>query len=68
MLLASALNNPLLNLGVGLLSASGPSTTPISMGQAIAMGVQNMQADITTQSIPMKNLLFILFLNVAMDG
>jgi hypothetical protein len=39
-LLSEALNSPLLNLGIGLLSASGPSTTPISLGQGLARGVQ----------------------------
>ncbi len=42
-LLDGGLNNPLLNLGVGLLSQSGYSTTPITLGQAMAVGVQNMQ-------------------------
>ena len=43
-LLDGGLNNPLLNLGVGLLSQSGYSTTPISLGQALAVGAQNMQS------------------------
>lgn len=34
----------LLDLGMGLLSASGPSRQPISLGQALAAGYQNMQA------------------------
>lgn len=39
-LLGDAFSSPLFNFGVGLLSASGPSTTPISMGQALAQGGQ----------------------------
>jgi hypothetical protein len=36
--------NPLLDLGVGLLGASGPSRMPVGLGQVLAGGVQNMQA------------------------
>ena len=36
--------NSLLNFGTGLLSASGPAPMPTSFGQALAAGVQNMQA------------------------
>lgn len=42
-LLAGALESPLLNLGAGLLAASGPSTTPVSFGQALGSGVQFAQ-------------------------
>lgn len=38
-----ALSNALLGMGSNLLQASGPSTTPISTGQAIAMGIQGFQ-------------------------
>ncbi len=34
------LNSPLMNLGVGLMAASGPSTTPIGFGQALQHGMQ----------------------------
>jgi hypothetical protein len=34
------LGNPLFNLGVGLLSASGPSPQPVSLGQALGSAVQ----------------------------
>ena len=39
-LLGNALESPLFNLGIGLLSASGPATTPVSLGQALDQGVQ----------------------------
>lgn len=42
-LLGNAGTNPLLNMGIGLLSAGGYSTMPISTGQGIAAGFQNMQ-------------------------
>lgn len=38
-----ALSNALLGMGSNLLQASGPSTTPISTGQAIALGIQGFQ-------------------------
>ena len=34
------LNNPLLDIGIGLLSASGPSTQPVGIGQALASALQ----------------------------
>ncbi len=37
------LGNPLLNVGIGLLSASGPSRTPVSTGQALAQGLSQAQ-------------------------
>jgi hypothetical protein len=39
-LLSEGFDNPLLALGAGLLAASGPSTTPVSFGQALASGLQ----------------------------
>lgn len=39
-LLGDALSNPLFNLGIGLLAAGGPSTTPVSLGQALGQGAQ----------------------------
>jgi hypothetical protein len=36
------LNDPMLNLGMGLLSAGGPSRTPTSFGQALVGGMQGM--------------------------
>ncbi|BAQ16905.1 hypothetical protein [Methyloceanibacter caenitepidi] len=38
-LLSDALGDPLLNLGLGILAASGPSAAPVSTGQAIGAGV-----------------------------
>ena len=35
--------NPLLDFGMGLLSASGPSPVPVSLGQAAGYGYQNMR-------------------------
>lgn len=46
------LGNPLLNLGVGLLAASGPSRTPVSIGQALAQGMQLAQG---AQGAQLKN-------------
>lgn len=43
MLLGDQFNNPLLNFGIGLLSNSGPTTQPVSFGQALAAGARNMQ-------------------------
>lgn len=42
-LLADAMDSPLFNMGIGLLAASGPSTMPISTGQALGQGVQFAQ-------------------------
>lgn len=42
--LAGFASNPLIAMGTGLLSASGYSPTPISMGQGLAQGFRNMQA------------------------
>lgn len=39
----NALNTPAFNLGVGLLSAAGPSENPVSLGQALGRGVQFAQ-------------------------
>lgn len=36
-------NDALMGLGMGLLSASGPSRVPVSMGQAMGMGMQGFQ-------------------------
>lgn len=38
--LQGLLSNPVFNLGTGLLAASGPSTTPVGFGQALAGGMQ----------------------------
>lgn len=38
------LNDPMLNFGMGLLSASGPSRTPTSFGQVAVGGMQGMLA------------------------
>lgn len=54
-LLSGGLESPLFNLGVGLLAASGPSTTPVSMGQALAQGAQFAQ---TGQQQALKNQAF----------
>lgn len=43
-LLSGSLNSPALNLGVGLLSAAGPSTVPVSFGQALGRGLQFAQS------------------------
>lgn len=37
-------NDPMLDLGMGLLSASGPSRMPVSFGQVLASGYGQMQA------------------------
>lgn len=42
-LLDGALNNPLINIGLGLLSAGGPSDRPVSIGQGLGQGVQLAQ-------------------------
>lgn len=36
-------NDALMGLGMGLLSASGPSRVPVSLGQALGQGMQGMQ-------------------------
>lgn len=36
-------DDPKMGLAMGLLSASGPSSRPVSMGQALGMGIQGMQ-------------------------
>lgn len=41
--LEGLLGDPMLNAGIGLLSASGPSTTPVSFGQAMGAGLQGLQ-------------------------
>lgn len=43
-LLSDALSNPLTNIGVGLLSSSGPSLVPHSIGQGLAQGFQLAQS------------------------
>ena len=42
-LLADAFNSPMFNVGIGLLANSGPSTTPTSLGQGLARGLQFAQ-------------------------
>lgn len=53
-LLSNVMGNPMFNMGVGLLSASGPSTTPVSTGQALGQGVQFAQ---NAQQTAMRNQL-----------
>lgn len=41
--LPGALNNSLVDLGMGLLAAGGPSAKQVGLGQALAAGLQNMR-------------------------
>lgn len=35
--------NPMFNMGMGMLQASGPSMQPVGFGQSLASGMQTMQ-------------------------
>ena len=41
--LLDGMNDPMMGMAMGLLNASGPSRTPVSLGQAIAHGYGGLQ-------------------------
>lgn len=41
--LYNSMNSPIMGLAMGLLSAGGPSRMPVSLGQALASGMQSGQ-------------------------